>query len=240
VKALYLDARFPRDNERLNAKLEANGLRLRKGVWSHHLISSAISAVHPRSTVDYHNFNENMSIPDGYDVYLIGGRGNSKVYNGEEFDEWRRSLVLEVGRHIGEKRFIGFCFGHQVLGQALGMDLCNAGRLRKGVFETTLFGRQLHLLYAHRNVLCGEPNFQRVSVVATPLIDLLKYDGVVRSLGVQSHPEYGATDIGIQVYVALFVQNPELRDRILDQSQAIKSSSKHLLRHGIKFVLGED
>ncbi|XP_020574478.1 gamma-glutamyl peptidase 3-like isoform X2 [Phalaenopsis equestris] len=136
---------------------------------------------------------------DGYDGFVISG--SSSDAHGEE--EWIKSLV-ELVRVLDarKKKVLGVCFGHQIIGRALGGK---TGRAAKGwdigvtsinpssnlskFFSPLEAPSQLSVIECHRDEVWELP--PSVEVLARSdrtEIEMFKFDDHI--MGIQGHPEY--------------------------------------------------
>jgi len=171
------------------------------GVFEHVLSQSARLVGYPLELLSFTAFDvvEKMEYPPSLDefdaVLLTGSRHNSF-----ENPEWNVKLVEYMKQVLAQERVrvIGVCYGHQIVGRALGAPL---GRNDKGweasvcTMDLTskgkeLFGKsQLSIMQMHRDVLYEYP--EGVEGLGTsPVCNTQGMYARNRLLTTQGHPEF--------------------------------------------------
>ncbi|MCF0058191.1 glutamine amidotransferase-related protein [Dyadobacter sp. CY356] len=130
------------------------------------------------------------------DVYICTG-SKSSVYDGDEWIENLKSFVRKI--HQSGKTFIGVCFGHQILSEALG------GEVRKSdvgwcvgvhTFETLKFqnwmmpaASSFNLLMMCQDQVLKLPT-EAILLARTPDCPNAMFQIGETMLGIQAHPEF--------------------------------------------------
>ena len=136
--------------------------------------------------------------PDAHDVYLCTGSRHS-VYDKLDWIEALKAFVRDV--HDNGKAFVGICFGHQVLAEALGGTVAKAdtgwgiGVLDMDIVrpEPWMQPQQAHcrLQYMHGDQVRRLPPESTVLAVA-PHCDVAMFKVRDTMLGIEGHPEFPA------------------------------------------------
>ena len=159
--------------------------------------------------------------PDAHDVYLCTGSRHS-VYDKLDWIEALKAFVRDV--HDNGKAFVGVCFGHQVLAEALG------GKVRKadqgwgiGVLDMDIVKPepwmkppQLHcrLQYMHGDQVQRLPPESTVLAIA-PHCDVAMFKVRDTMLGIEGHPEFPATYERALLEIRRETIGPEAVDKAL-------------------------
>ena len=136
--------------------------------------------------------------PDAHDVYLCTGSRHS-VYDDLDWIEALKAFVRDV--HDNRKAFVGVCFGHQVLAEALGGEVRKAdqgwgiGVLDMDIVkpEPWMQPQQAHcrLQYMHGDQVQRLPPESTVLAVAKHCeVAMFKVGDTM--LGIEGHPEFPA------------------------------------------------
>lgn len=179
---------------------------------------------------------------DDADVWLLGGSRHS-VY-----DElpWIADALDLTRRLIAEERpTVGICFGHQLLGEALGGRVGPAGRWGVGVQSYRTIapldwfpeaGSSVELIASHRDqVLEVPPEAEVWSGSAYCPVAGLRVGG--RAWSVQGHPEFTA-DVAHVLYEG---RRAELGHESVDAARAslaTRVSNRALARAIVRFATG--
>jgi GMP synthase-like glutamine amidotransferase len=136
--------------------------------------------------------------PDAHDVYLCTGSRHS-VYEKLDWIEALKAFVRDV--EDAGKTFVGICFGHQVLAQALGGEVAKAhqgwgiGVLDMNIVqpEPWMQPQQSHcrLQYMHGDQVQRLPPESTLLAVA-PHCPVAMFKVRETMLGIEGHPEFPA------------------------------------------------
>ncbi len=241
-EVLYVDVRPKYENEAISRRLQKKLVIPKKfGSWSHYLINEALRGTCRwyESKLDYLNAWEDLSIPDGYDAYIIGSRGKSSSSDTDslrmdEFLDWKAKFVELLKTQLNKKKFIGICFGHQLIGLALGLDAVKMNRSFYGLIPIDAFKFKNIFLSYHRYRLCAKQLSNMSFIKSRGIIQILIKNGFVPSVGFQFHPEYGASLFGIQAYIARY----GMRSSVLKNKQKLINSSLRILDLSYDFLEG--
>lgn len=141
------------------------------------------------------------------DLVAAAGEADGVIISGSPGDAWtddpRNDRVLEVVQHCraAGKSLLGVCFGHQILGRALGANVGRhpAGyelgnvevRLTDEGVKCPLFAdlpRQLDVIESHQDAVLEVPAGARLLATGTHT-QVQAFDFAGHLLGVQFHPE---------------------------------------------------
>lgn len=132
------------------------------------------------------------SSPDECDGWIISGSGFS-AYDDEPWIEALRAFVRDI--HAHRARLLGVCFGHQIVAEALGGEVCPSSKFRLGPGTYQLDatdwwdGGEVSIPAFHGDVVVMPPPEAEV-IGRTEGIDV----GAMRIgdhiLTIQNHPEY--------------------------------------------------
>jgi GMP synthase-like glutamine amidotransferase len=136
--------------------------------------------------------------PDAHDVYLCTGSRHS-VYDGLDWIEALKAFVRDV--HDSGKAFVGVCFGHQVLAQALGGDVTPAAQgwgvgilgMKVTASEPWMEPRldDCKLQYMHADQVQRLPP-ESVVLAAAPHCPVAMFRVGETMIGIEGHPEFPA------------------------------------------------
>ena len=150
--------------------------------------------------------------PDACDAYVCTGSRHS-VYEDRDWIERLKEYVR--GLHLAEKPFVGVCFGHQVLAQALGGEVTKADQgwgvgiheMRVTVPEPWMqpLKEDCKLQYMHGDQVQRLPP-ESVVLASAPHCPVAMFKVGEHMLGIEGHPEFSAA------YVEALLR--ERRDRI--------------------------
>ena len=140
--------------------------------------------------------------PDACDAYICTGSRHS-VYENRDWILRLQAHVREL--HAAHKPFVGICFGHQVLAQALGGEVAPAEQgWGVGVHEMNIVQpepwmqpplRECRLQYMHADQVQRLP--PRSVVLATARhCPVAMFRVEQTSLGIEGHPEFPAPYVG--------------------------------------------
>ncbi len=136
------------------------------------------------------------------DVYLISGSRHSVNDNLPWVNEFNEYLKVKLSEETSEK-FIGFCWGHQILAKSLGGvigsptatqdKLWNVGRqeilINKRQSWMKPYAPSLSLLFNHTEHVISLPdNIDIIGNNASCEIAMFNYAN--KAIGIQAHPEY--------------------------------------------------
>ncbi|PKU68343.1 gamma-glutamyl peptidase 3-like [Dendrobium catenatum] len=162
---------------------------------------------------------------ESYDGFVISGSCSDA--HGDE--DWIKKLIEFVRRlNARKKKLLGVCFGHQIIGRALGG---NTGRAFKGwdigvtplhlssslnkFFSPLDVPPQLSVIECHRDEVLELPPFVEVLARSEKTgIEMFKCDDHI--MGIQGHPEYTK---GILLHLV---------DRLLDSNLIEKSHAENV------------
>src|SRR3954470_15189021 len=136
--------------------------------------------------------------PDACDVYLCTGSRYS-VYDERDWIEALKAFVRDV--HDAGKTFVGVCFGHQVLAQALGGRVSKADQgWGVGVLDMEILApeawmrppqRHCRLQYMHGDQVLDMPSDSTL-LAAAPHCPVAMFKVGETMLGIEGHPEFPA------------------------------------------------
>ncbi|HHM20854.1 MAG TPA: amidotransferase [Bacteroidetes bacterium] len=136
-----------------------------------------------------------MSVSD-YDAYVVNGSRRS-VYEKEGWIEQLKGFVRELYFH--KKKYVGVCFGHQLLASALGGQVSKAeAGWQVGVHHFTIVKKEkwmapyesgLRLLMMCQDQVERLPQ-GAVVLATTPTCPVGMFRVGERMLGIQAHPEF--------------------------------------------------
>lgn len=131
-----------------------------------------------------------------HDIWIISGSKYS-VYDDISWIKWLKSFVVEIAR--ADKYCIGVCFGHQMLGEAMGgkvqkspMGWC-VGVHRFEVQETTSWMKPKHqsvnlLMSCQDQIQVLPPNCKVLTKASKCPVGMIQIGE--KMLGIQGHPEF--------------------------------------------------
>ncbi|KAJ1926404.1 hypothetical protein IWQ60_003812 [Tieghemiomyces parasiticus] len=183
------------------------------------------------------------SDPTAFDVVVITG-SKSNAYDGLP---WINRLVEYVGATITQYprlKWLGICFGHQVIARALGAKvILNPKGWELGNYDVTLTeeGRRvldptrhaMKIIMVHRDIVVGCPEGFTV-LGSTPICSnqgMVKGDQV---LTIQGHPEY--TNDAVSAVSKVRYDNGRIPREVYDHCQSTVADNNDSLWFNIKMV----
>ncbi|RYP91936.1 hypothetical protein DL770_001910 [Monosporascus sp. CRB-9-2] len=192
----------------LEADTPAPGIQANYGSYGSvftYLFERACSGLDPpqllssQLELSFHNIVDNLNAypdPETIDAVLITGSKASAFEN----DEWIVRLTQYTRRVLeeGRVRVIGVCFGHQIIGRALGAKVARCERgWELSVTEVELneegkefFGlEKLRIHQMHRDAVLTHPPGVKI-LARTNICDTQVFYSPKRLISVQGHPEF--------------------------------------------------
>jgi GMP synthase-like glutamine amidotransferase len=145
--------------------------------------------------------------PDACDAYICTGSRYS-VYDDRDWIAKLMTFVREL--HAARKPFVGICFGHQALAQALGGEVAPAEQgWGVGVHEMSIVRREpwmqpalseCRIQYMHADQVQRLPPGS-VVLAAAPHCPVAMFRVEDTMLGIEGHPEFPAAYVGALVEI---------------------------------------